>query len=74
MRKIKEEKNKRAYLIPVIEVLSANNDCTLLADSPAVQPGGGGSGNVGIDGPIEDNSDTDATGAKRFSLWGDRED
>lgn len=73
MRKLKDENGKRAYVAPAIEILSINIDHTILAGSPAVQPGGGGGGHITVEPPKEDD-DEEISGAKKFNVWSEWED
>lgn len=62
---------KKAYFKPVTEEYAFDGDNTLMAGSPAVQPGGGGSGSVTITPPEEDE-DEELEGTRKFSgskLW-----
>jgi len=71
MKKIKEN-GKRPYVIPLIQMVTAYNEYSILAGSPPVQPGHGGSGNTSIESPIVDEEHTDLSGAKYFidsDLW-----
>ena len=70
MKEKKEQTlRRRPYVSPQSEVLATENVNPLLAGSPAVKPGGGGGGHVSIEGPTEDNEDTEISGAKSFNLW-----
>ena len=63
---------KKVYIKPVSTVVAFCDETTFLASSPAVRPGGGGSGSVTITPPGEDDEDTDLTGTRKFSennLW-----
>lgn len=73
MRSLKDENGKRPYVAPAIEILSNNIDHTILAGSPAVQPGGGGGGSISVEPPKKDE-DEEIFGAKHSNMWGDRED
>ena len=63
---------KKVYIKPVSTVVAFCDETTFLASSPAVKPGGGGSGSVTITPPDEVDEDTDLTGTRKFSennLW-----
>ncbi len=65
----KKEFKKKAYVKPAVEAVEVKADSRILAGSPAVQPGGGGGGSVSIEDPVEDDEDTEISGAKKFNLW-----
>ncbi|MCI6161411.1 MAG: hypothetical protein MR681_08810 [Prevotella sp.] len=65
----KKELKRRPYVSPFVEVIKVKADSRILAGSPAVQPGGGGGGSVSIEDPVEDDEDTEISGAKKFNLW-----
>lgn len=63
---------KKNYVKPASIVVAFSAANMFLASSPAVQPGGGGSGSVTIKPLEEDDEDTDLTGTRKFSgnnLW-----
>ena len=60
---------KEAYIAPRCEAIETEMEYTILAGSPAVQPGGGGGGNVSIEDPTEDDDDNNLSGAKHFNMW-----
>ena len=49
----------KCYLAPKCEVIALNCESTLLANSPDVRPGGGGTGNVTITPLRPDNGGED---------------
>ena len=65
--------HKQPYVCPNCEVIAVENENTILAGSPAVQPGGGGpvgnKGSVSIEDLVEDDDDTEISGAKRINRW-----
>ena len=68
MRKLKDENGKRAYVAPAIEILSISFGHTILAGSPGVTVG------PSVEPPVEDDTDTDLSGAKKFNMWSEWED
>ena len=70
---IKKQVKCQAYIRPEITVINLEQEWSLLAGSPPVQPGGGGGGGVGVVPPGEDNDgeNDDITGAKGWGwdLW-----
>ena len=71
--KKEQDKHRQPYVCPNCEVVAVENENTILAGSPAVQPGGGGpagnKGSVSIEGPVEDDDDTEISGAKKSTVW-----
>ncbi|AGB28858.1 hypothetical protein Prede_1548 [Prevotella dentalis DSM 3688] len=71
--KNEQDKHRQPYVCPNCEVVAVENENTILAGSPAVQPGGGGpvgnKGSVSIEGPVEDDDDTEISGAKKSTVW-----
>lgn len=63
MKVKKEDKKRLPYVIPFCEVITGSNEGGVLAGSP----------NVGttpsVEDPIEDDEDTEISGAKKFNLW-----
>ena len=57
----------RAYCSPQIQIICLQQEAGLLAASPQVQPGGGGSGNIGVK-PL-DPDEEEVAGAKPWSGW-----
>ena len=65
--------HKRFYVCPECEIIVMENENAILAGSPAVQPGGGGpvgnKGSVSIEDLVEDDDDTEISGAKKSTVW-----
>lgn len=66
---MKENKKRKDYLQPDVSILSIDEESHLLAESPQVRPGGGGSGsqtpgtiNVVPLTPDDNNPDDDLVG------------
>ena len=66
---MKENKKRKDYLQPDVSILSIDEESHLLAESPKVRPGGGGSGsqtpgtiNVVPHTPDDNNPDDDLEG------------
>ena len=57
----------RPYSSPPIQINCFQHESRLLAASPQVQPGGGGSGNIGVK-PL-DPDEEEVAGAKPWSGW-----
>ena len=55
----KKQVELKCYLAPKCEVIALNCESTLLAGSPDVRPGGGGTGRVTIDPLNPDNGGED---------------
>ena len=58
MNKRKEE--KKSYIAPFCELIGMNIEECLMVGSPTV------GGNVSIEDPVEDDEDTEISGAKTF--------
>ena len=61
---MKENKKRKDYLQPDVSILSIDEESHLLAESPQVRPGGGGSGNqtpgtINVVPPTSDDNNPD---------------
>ena len=61
---MKENKKRKDYLQPDVSILSIDEESHLLADSPQVRPGGGGSGSqtpgtINVVPPTSDDNNPD---------------
>ena len=61
---MKENKKRKDYLQPDVSILSINEESHLLAESPQVRPGGGGSGSqtpgtINVVPPTSDDNNPD---------------
>ena len=61
---MKENKKRKDYLQPDVSILSIDEESHLLAESPQVRPGGGGSGSqtpgtINVVPPTSDDSNPD---------------
>ena len=65
--------HRQPYVCPNCEVIVVENENTILAGSPPVRPGGdgpaGNKGSVSIEDLVEDDDDTEISGAKRINRW-----
>ena len=61
---MKENKKRKDYLQPYVSILSIDGESHLLAESPQVRPGGGGSGSqtpgtINVVPPTSDDNNPD---------------
>ena len=61
---MKENKKRKDYLQPDVSILSIDEESLLLAESPQVRPGGGGSGSqtpgtINVVPPTSDDNNPD---------------
>ena len=61
---MKENKKRKDYLQPDVSILSIDEESHLLAESPQVRPGGGGSGSqtpgtINVAPPTSDDNNPD---------------
>ena len=71
--KNEQDKHRQPYVCPNCEVVAVENENTILAGSPPVRPGGdgptGNKGSVSIEDLVEDDDDTEISGAKKSTVW-----